>query len=465
MKRIAKLTLCLLARLAEVEAAKPNVLFIVIDDMNDWISLLDPQSPIKTPNLERLAKRGTLFTNAYCISAACNPSRVATLTGLRPSTSGVYGNKSDWRKALPRRQTLMQQFQLAGYAVRGAGKIFHHQFNGAFHDEASFGDFLPMAPQNMPPKKLNQATKYGSRNTDWGAWPSDEKNTIDFRTTEYCIRSLKTHPIDKPLFLACGIFKPHSPFFAPPKYHAKLPEIPSPTRLDSDWSDLPSGALKLMQNKKWFWNGMSALDKRIPGSYDDFVRAYAACCLFADAQVGRLLDALDRSPIAKNTIIVFWSDHGFKLGEHSLWHKHTNFELDCRVPFMISAPGYRTGQRTGSLVELLDIFPTLCDLAGLPIPDDLDGTSLMSILKNPETSVRPFARSQYPRGNNVMGYAIKTDRFRYVEWKDTSSGKVLAQELYDHFIDGQENVNQAGNPSYRSEIEKAARYLRESKVR
>ena len=172
MKRIAALTLCLLARLAEVEAAKPNVLFIVIDDMNDWISLLDPQSPIKTPNLERLAKRGTLFTNAYCISAACNPSRVATLTGLRPGTSGVYGNNSDWRRALPKRRTLMQQFQLAGYAVRGAGKIFHHQFNGAFHDEASFGDFLSMAPQNMPPKKLNQAPKYGSRNTDWGAWPS-----------------------------------------------------------------------------------------------------------------------------------------------------------------------------------------------------------------------------------------------------------------------------------------------------
>ena len=342
MKRVATLILCLLATLAEIEAAKPNVLFIVIDDMNDWISLLDSQSPIKTPNLERLAKRGTLFTNAYCISAACNPSRVATLTGLRPSTSGVYGNKSDWRKALPKRQTLMQQFQLAGYAVRGAGKIFHHQFNGAFHDDASFGDFLPMAPQNMPPKKLNQAPKYGSRNTDWGAWPSDEKNTIDFRTTEYCIRSLKAPPIDKPLFLACGIFKPHSPFFAPSKYHAKLPEIPNPTRLDSDWSDLPTGALKLMQNKKWFWNGMSALDKRIPGSYDDFVRAYAACCLFADAQVGRLLDALDQSPIAKNTIIVLWSDHGFHLGEKDHIEKFALWEKANHVPFIISAPGVGT---------------------------------------------------------------------------------------------------------------------------
>ena len=156
----------LLLGLITTEAAKPNVLFIVIDDMNNSISLLNPKSLIKTPNLERLAKRGTLFTRAYCISAACNPSRVATLTGLRPSTSGVYQNASDWRKALPRRKTIMQQFQAAGYSVRGAGKIFHHKLEGAFHDKASFDDFLHMSPQNMPDKKLNKAPKYGSRNTD-----------------------------------------------------------------------------------------------------------------------------------------------------------------------------------------------------------------------------------------------------------------------------------------------------------
>ena len=154
--------------LANGESQKPNVLFIVIDDMNDGISLLDPKSPIKTPNLERLAKRGTLFTKAYCISAACNPSRVATLTGLRPSPSGVCRNNSDWRKALPKRRTIMQQFRSAGYAVRGAGKIFHHKLAGVFHDKASFDEFLPMAPQNMPAKKLNNAPEYGSRNTDWG---------------------------------------------------------------------------------------------------------------------------------------------------------------------------------------------------------------------------------------------------------------------------------------------------------
>ncbi|MDE0820919.1 MAG: sulfatase-like hydrolase/transferase, partial [Opitutales bacterium] len=163
---------------AERVGVKPDVLFLVIDDMNDWISLLDKDSPVPTPNLERLAERGMLFTRAYCVSAACNPSRVATLTGLRPFTSGVYGNKSDWRGALPKRLTIMQQFRGAGYTVHGAGKIFHHHLDGAFHDKESFDDFQPMASQNMPPKKLNRAPGYGSRNTDWGAWPKLEPDTI-----------------------------------------------------------------------------------------------------------------------------------------------------------------------------------------------------------------------------------------------------------------------------------------------
>lgn len=184
----------------------PDVLFIAVDDLNTWISLYDPDSAIRTPNLERLASRGALFTRAYCASPACNPSRVATLTGLRPTTSGVYGNKSDWRKALPKHPTIMQRFRSAGYEVKGAGKIFHHHLDGAFHDEASFDDFQPMAPQNMPPEKLNGAPEYGSRNTDWGKWPEEEQDTIDFKTADYCIATLRSPPPGRPLFLACGIF-------------------------------------------------------------------------------------------------------------------------------------------------------------------------------------------------------------------------------------------------------------------
>ena len=424
--------------LAKAEAAKPNVLFIVIDDMNDSISLLDPKSPIKTPNLERLAKRGTSFTRAYCISAACNPSRVATLTGLRPSTSGVYQNNSDWRKAPPKRRTIMQQFQAAGYAVRGAGKIFHHKLEGAFHDNASFDDFLPMAPQNMPPKKLNNAPKYGSRNTDWGIWPANEEDTIDFRTTEYCISNLKNPPKGKPLFLACGIFKPHSPFFAPPKYHENLPAIPKPKRLDNDWDDLPSGATTLMKPTKWFWNGMSKFDRKMPGSYQNFINAYAACCRFADAQVGRLLDALDNSPIANNTIVVLWSDHGFHLGEKDHIEKFALWEKANHIPFIISAPGVtKPGSICKQPVDLTVLYPTMLELCGLINDPRCDGPSAVSLLRDPD-ALWPYPTiSTYGRGN----HSVRTKRWRYIRYADGS------EELYNHDYDPNEWTNLAKQPS------------------
>ncbi len=427
----------LLLGLITTEAAKPNVLFIVIDDMNNSISLLNPKSLIKTPNLERLAKRGTLFTRAYCISAACNPSRVATLTGLRPSTSGVYQNASDWRKALPRRKTIMQQFQAAGYSVRGAGKIFHHKLEGAFHDKASFDDFLHMSPQNMPDKKLNKAPKYGSRNTDWGVWPINEKETIDFRTTEYCIRNLKNPPKDKPLFLACGIFKPHSPFFAPPKYHENQPNIPKPNRLENDWSDLPSGANNLMKRTKWFWEGMIKLDQKIPGSYQDFINAYAACCRFADEQVGRLLDALDNSPIADNTIIVLWSDHGFHLGEKDHIEKFALWEKTNHIPFIISAPGITSpGSRCEQPVDLTVLYPTLLELSGLKSDSLCDGPSAVPLLRDPNAFWPWPAISTYGKDNHT----IRTKRWRYIRYADGS------EELYNHDYDPNEWTNLANQP-------------------
>ena len=418
----------------KAEEVKPNVLFVVIDDMNNNISLLDPKSPIKTPNLKRLAERGTLFTRAYCISAACNPSRVATLTGLRPSTSGVYQNASNWRKALPKRKTIMQQFQAAGYAVYGAGKIFHHKLEGAFHDKASFDNFLPMAPQNMPTKKLNKAPEYGSRNTDWGIWPVDEKDTIDFRTTEYCIRRLKNPPKNKPLFLACGIFKPHSPFFAPSKYHKNLPTIKKPNRLENDLNDLPPGAKALMKRNKWFWNGMTKLDKKIPGSYQNFINAYAACCRFADAQVGRLLDALDGSTIAKNTIVVLWSDHGFHLGEKDHIEKFALWEKTNHIPFIISAPNItKPNSRCDQPVDLTVLYPTLLELCGLKKDSRCDGFSAVPLLLNPEALWQYPAISTYGKDN----HSIRTKKWRYIRYNDGS------EELYNHDYDPNEWTNLA----------------------
>jgi arylsulfatase A-like enzyme len=255
-----------------------------------------------------------------------------------------------------------------------------------------------------------------------------------------------------PFFLAVGFSKPHLPFNAPEKYwnlydreDIKLPGNPYPPKDVPSYALHTNGELRSYQGVPWKGD--------IPDELTLELRhGYYACVSYIDSLLGDLLSDLDALGLRDNTIIVFWSDHGFKLGEHSLWHKHTNFELDCRVPFMISAPGYRKGKRTGSLVELLDIFPTLCDLAGLPIPKDLEGTSLLPVLENPNHSVRSFARSQYPRGANIMGYAIKTDRYRYVEWTDTRANEIVAKELYDHFIDGQENVNQANNLSYQAEM-------------
>ncbi len=449
MKRLVFLV-ALLASFANAQAKQSDVLFIAIDDMNDWISLLDPESPIVTPNLERLAKRGTLFTRAYCISAACNPSRVATLTGLRPTTSGVYGNSSDWRKALPDRKTIMQRFQDAGYSVKGAGKIFHHKPKGVFHDDASFHDFQPTAPQNMPPKKLNNANDYGSRNTDWGVWPEDERNTIDFKTADYCIEALKNPPDDKPLFLACGIYKPHSPFFAPAKYHLGAEEIAPPPRLSDDWKDLPAGARALMKNKKWFWDGMMKVDRRLPGSFTAFVRSYAACCAFADAQIGRVLDALDTSPRKDNTIIILWSDHGFHLGEKQHIEKFALWEKSNHIPFIVVAPGVtKPGTRCGKPVDLSVFYPTLLELCGLAADKKCDGRSIVPLLKNPDAEWNEPALMTYGRGN----HSVRSERWRYIRYADGT------EELYDHESDPHEWVNLADSSKHASVIADHRKWL------
>jgi len=430
--------------------ARPDVLFIVVDDLNDWISLLDPDSPIKTPNIERLARRGMLFTRAFCASPACNPSRAATLTGLRPSTSGVYGNKSHWRRAMPLRRTLMQCFQHAGYVVKGAGKIFHHHLNGAFHDPASFHAFQPMAPQNMPLQKLNRAPAYGSRNTDWGAWPARETDTIDFKTTQYCIDALKNSPTDRPLFLACGIFKPHSPFFAPEKYHEGLADMDKPLRKDDDWADLPAGARKLLRSKAWFWSGMMQLEKRRPGAYQDFIRAYAACCRFADAQVGPLLDALDASPRGKNTIVVLWSDHGFHLGEKDHIEKFALWEKSNHIPFVVVAPGVTPpGSQCDRPVDMSALYPTLLELAGLPAEPKCDGESIVPLLRDPQAEWSRPALMSYGRGN----HAVRSERWRYIRYADGS------EELYDHTKDPHEWNNLAADPALAPVIESHQKWL------
>lgn len=427
---------------------RPDVLFIAIDDMSDAISLLSSEKAIPTPHLERLASLGMSFSRAYCASPACNPSRVATLTGLRPTTSGVYGNKSDWRGALPDRKTIFQQFREAEYRVTGAGKIFHHHLDGAFHDEESFETFTPMRKQLYPGKKLNGAPEYGSPNTDWGVWPLKEEDSIDHQTVEVCLEKLADRSDSRPLFLACGIFKPHSPFFAPARYHegSDFTSI----RKEDDWDDLPSGARELMRKKQWFWKGMMDLDQKSPGSYQAFLEAYAACCRYADASVGKLLDGLEKSGRLENTIIVLWSDHGFHVGEKDHIEKFALWEKSNRIPFLIVAPGVtKPGTVCDRPVDLTALYPTLLDLAGLPEDPACDGFSLRPLLENPEAEWDLPALMSYQRGN----HAVRSDRWRYISYADGT------EELYDHDNDPHEWTNLAQDPQWREVVARHRRWI------
>lgn len=429
---------------------KPNVVFISIDDMNDWTSLFDKNNPIQTPNLEKLATRGAFFTRAYSSSPACNPSRASIMTGTRPHKTGVYGNSSDWRSALPEVKTIQQYFMDHGYYVGGAGKIFHHQKEWAFHDDASFHEFLLMKiNEPYPPSKLNDLEWYGSRNTDWGPWPGHIEETADYRTSEYAIRFLqKQHT--KPFFLNVGIYKPHSPFFAPQEFFEKYPAetLEMPTLKEDDWEDLPLGAKTLMENEKWFWQGMLQATEQNPDAYPEFIQAYQACASFADAMLGRVIDALDRSPYRDNTIIILWSDHGLHLGEKEHIEKFALWEKTTHVPYIIVAPGQISpGTVIDKPVDLTTVYPTMTELCGLERPE-VDGISLVPLLRNKNADFPP-ALMTYMQGN----HAIRTERWRYIQYADGT------EELYDHEQDPNEWNNLAENTKYDEVIRELKKYI------
>lgn len=437
------LTVLSLGRAAAAAPAptRPDILFLAVDDLNDWITLLDPSAPIPTPHLQRLARRGLSFTRAYAASPACNPSRAAVLLGRAPSSTGIYGNAADWRAAAPDAVTLPRAFMDAGYRVEGAGKIFHHHLGGAFHDAASFHEFLPMpnppdAP--MPREKLNQLPGYGTANTDWGEWPANEADALDVRSVDWCIARLR-RPRTAPLFLACGLFRPHMPFFVPQRWLAPFPadKTVTPTLHANDLADIPPGGLALHAAEAGrFWRGLADSDKLRPGAWRDAVRHYQAAAAFADAQIGRLLDALDATPRGRDTIIVLWSDHGYQLGEKESWEKFTLWEKATRVPFIVVAPGITTANTTCARpVTLLDLYPTLVDLAGIPAPAGLEGHSLAPLLRNPAAAWDRPAVMTYLRGN----HAVRSERYRYIRYANGD------EELYDHATDPHEWTNLAAS--------------------
>lgn len=436
------------------ENTKMNVLFIAVDDLNDWIQLLDSNAPIKTPNLERLASRGMLFTQAYCASPSCNPSRTAVLTGKMPSSSGVYNNAADWKSALPDAITLPRYFMENGYRTEGAGKIFHHHLNGAFHDTLAFDEFrqMPWPPDApMPKQKLNGLKWYGTPNTDWGIWPAEDSMHVDERTVRYVTQKL-AGTYEGPFFLAAGIFRPHMPFFAPSEYFEQYPsdKVQMPEVPEDGLDDIPSGGRALWEETRWFFDGMMKAEKQEKGTWKAAVRAYQASATFADAQVGKILDALEKSAYANNTIIVLWSDHGYHLGEKRHWEKFALWEKATHVPFIIVAPGItRPGSRCRQPVSLAAIYPTLVELCGLPLKQGLDAPSLVPLLKDPETAWEYPALMTYEKGN----HAVRSGQWRYIRYADGT------EELYDRESDPQEWHNIADNPAHAALKKELAQWL------
>lgn len=447
-------------------ARYPNILFIAVDDLRPSLGCYGDSVAI-TPNIDRLAARGVRFDLAYCQVAVCNPSRASLMTGLRPDRLGVWTLPIHFREAMPDAVTLPQYLRRYGYTAVSHGKIFHNPTP----DPQSWSE--PIRPLPRLPNAYPAGTQERIREAqaalpadDWRknnlrgpgtADPDiDDEQLVDGARTSMAIEDLRRLGKQaQPFFLAMGYIRPHLPWIAPRKYWEMHDPEALPVLLGehvtantppwalSDSSEL-THYLDLMDFPKP-WDSTP-----VPESLTrHLMHGYYASVTYIDAQIGRLLDALDDESLADGTIVVLWSDHGWKLGEHNGWGKMSNYEIDTRVPLIIAAPGLDTaGQSTDDLAELLDLFPTLCDLAGVPIPDFVDGTSLAGTLRDPATRTQTEAFSQYYRrfeGQEYMGYAIRTSTHRFVEWRDFATGTVKARELYDHRTDHSESENLAAD--------------------
>ena len=416
---------------------RPNVLFIAVDDLNHWVGHLNRNPQTITPNVDRLAARGVSFTRAYCAAPACNPSRAALMGGMRPSTTGVYHNPDDYRPHIRPEQTLNSYFRRNGYLTLGAGKIYH----GSFGRRSEWDDYGKRRGKTTG-SALVEKNIGGIR---WAQLKGGDDSLGDYHTVSYCIDKLKQEN-NQPLFLACGIFRPHMPWSVPKKYFDMHPldEIKLPPHLENDLDDLPPAGRKTAKP-----NGdHKAITKA--GAWKEAVQAYLASITYADTQLGRLLDALDKSPAKDNTIIVLWGDHGWHLGEKQHWRKFTLWEEATRAPLIWVVPGTTPkNELCHRTVDFMSIYPTLCEVAGLRTPNHCDGVSIASLLKNPDAEWnRPAVTT-----HGYQRHAVRSERFRYIRYDDGS------EELYDEVNDPYEWKNLASDPNYANDIRNLAKWL------
>jgi len=433
----------------------PNVLFVAVDDLNDWVGCLGGHPQAKTPNIDRLAARGMLFTNAHCNASLCNPSRASVMTGTLPSTNGVHGNQQDWRQSpyLKNHKTLPQAFREQGYWTGACGKIFHANhgaecgaLNGGhgglrgFNHPASWTARFPSHAQQLPQLPVPTGRNFNGLDIwhwDWGPIDVPAAATEDGQAADWAARMLNEQDGEQPFFLAVGLYAPHGPWYCPPDYFDAHPlknvELP-PLNPDDDLDDVPAIAKRYLNNPHNHHAEVTRNDL-----YEEAVQAYLAQITFTDAMLGKVVDALDRSPAADNTIVVVWSDHGWHLGEKQKWHKGTNWEEGTRVPLIIVAPGVaQPGSECDQPVSLVDLYPTLLDLCGLSTDDKLDGTSLRPQLLDPST---PTTGPAYTI-NGGRHQSVRSKRWRYIRYSDGS------EELYDHDADPMEYRNLADHPEH-----------------
>lgn len=421
-------------------AAQPNVLMIPIDDLNHWVGYLGRHPQTRTPNMDRLAKQGVSFTRAYCAAPSCNPSRIALMSGLRPNTSGCYQNAQDWRPFISEDKVLNKVMMDAGYNVFGTGKIYH----GSYGDTKKWTEFK-QEDNSAKMKRHPSAKDDGVDGIKFSPLENPDEDMVDYKSVSYGIEVLNRKH-DKPFFLAVGLHKPHMPFSVPKKWFDMFPleSIELPPHRAGDLDDVPAAGKQMAKAS----GDHAAILKS--GRWKEAVQAYLASIAFCDAQVGRLLDALEKSPYKDNTIVCLWSDHGWSLGEKEHWRKFALWEEPTRTVFIWKVPGLTpAGVASPRPVDYMSIYPTMCALTGVKKPAHVEGLDISPLLKNPAAPWETPALTTWLNGN----HALRTEQWRYIRYADGS------EELYNHENDPYEWTNVASDPKFAEIKAGLAKYL------